>query len=313
MTLRAVLCVLALAWAAPAQAQDLTLPANAQLRLEDLAEEASYEMPVGPWTQQGFARDRLEGAVLRRVWQVRAYGGTTAQLIAPLRAQLESAGYEVIYACAAQECGGFDFRFGTNIAPAPAMHVNLADYAYLAARRNSPDGPGHVSVIVSRGGGNGYIHMVSIGPESAMPEVTQEAATPLDTRGPAQGSGSLIETLLETGAATLDDLEFNTGASSLSGNDYVSLDALAGFLKENPARRIVLVGHTDAEGSLVSNIALSRARATAVRTYLITERSVPAAQIEADGVGYLAPRASNSNDSGRERNRRVEAVLTSIE
>ena len=39
--------------------------------------------------------------------------------------------------------------------------------------------------------------------------------------------------------------------------------------------------------------------------------SVPSAQLEAHGIGFLAPIASNNDEAGRDANRRVEAVLLS--
>jgi hypothetical protein len=77
------------------------------------------------------------------------------------------------------------------------------------------------------------------------------------SRRPAPGRGHC--TTGRVGAAPLDDLRFRTGASELSATDYPSLLALAAFLAENPDRRVVLVGHTDAEGGRDSNIALSEA------------------------------------------------------
>jgi OOP family OmpA-OmpF porin len=85
--------------------------------------------------------------------------------------------------------------------------------------------------------------------------------------------------------------------------------ALAAYLAENPARRIVFVGHTDATGSLDANTTVSRARAGAVRAHMIDVLGANPDQIEAAGVGYLSPRAANASPEGRERNRRVEAVL----
>lgn len=92
-----------------------------------------------------------------------------------------------------------------------------------------------------------------------------------------------------------------------------TLGALADYLKQNPARQVTLVGHTDAVGSLDANIALSKRRARSVMQYLTQELGVSASQVAAEGVGYLAPRASNLTDAGREANRRVEVTLTSTE
>ena len=97
--------------------------------------------------------------------------------------------------------------------------------------------------------------------------------------------------------------------SALSRDD---LDAVVAYLTANPTRQITFVGHTDATGSLEANVALSRRRAEAARAYVIA-RGVPASQVAADGVGFLSPRTTNLTEAGREANRRVEAVLISVQ
>src|SRR5690606_60465 len=139
--------------------------------------------------------------------------------------------------------------------------------------------------------------------ELADPVVTSTKSAPLSNR---IEPGSLLSGLTETGRAPLDDLLFQTGSSALEDGDFPSLAALAAFLAENPAQAVTLVGHTDAAGGLAGNIALSRRRAEAVRTTLVRDHGVKAAQLMAEGVGYLAPRASNTTDDGRRANRRVE-------
>jgi len=46
---------------------------------------------------------------------------------------------------------------------------------------------------------------------------------------------------------------------------------------------------------------------------LVSVFDVPRSQLEAEGVGYLTPIATNLTDKGREQNRRVEVILTSTE
>jgi OOP family OmpA-OmpF porin len=72
---------------------------------------------------------------------------------------------------------------------------------------------------------------------------------------------------------------------------------------------VALVGHTDAEGGLAANIDLSRRRAAAVRDRLVAQHGIAAERLSAEGVGWLAPRATNATEAGREANRRVEAVV----
>ena len=75
----------------------------------------------------------------------------------------------------------------------------------------------------------------------------------------------------------------------------------------------MLVGHTDAVGGLAANVSLSKRRAESVRAVLISRHGIPAAQVSADGVGPLAPRASNLDAAGQAQNRRVEVFVTSTQ
>jgi OOP family OmpA-OmpF porin len=109
----------------------------------------------------------------------------------------------------------------------------------------------------------------------------------------------------------LEDLEFASGSASLSEVDYASLAAVAAWLKANPGTTIALVGHTDASGSLTANIALSERRAKAVAQVLIDRYGAERARVAAEGVGFLAPRATNQSEEGRQKNRRVEVIVTS--
>lgn len=249
----------------------------------------------------------VEGALARHVWQISDFAGNSAQLMAPLRDQIQQQGFEPIFACDATLCGGFDFRFAMDVTPEPAMHVDLGDFSYLVARQTTGEGDEYIGLLTSRGGARGYIHMVRISPAEMA-----HVGIAVSTRSPdAAEIGDLRGSLETLGTATLADLSFATGSATLSDGEYPSLAELAAFLSDNPDTRVVLVGHTDAEGSLQGNIALSRARADAVRDRLIAAFGVDPGQLEAEGVGYLAPRANNASDEGREQNRRVEVVVTS--
>ncbi len=99
-------------------------------------------------------------------------------------------------------------------------------------------------------------------------------------------------------------------ASNLAGERLPSLDALARWLSDHRGRQVTLVGHTDAQGSLTANIALSKRRAQSVADRLVSDFGIERARVSAEGAGYLAPRASNDTEEGRHKNRRVEVMLT---
>jgi OOP family OmpA-OmpF porin len=111
----------------------------------------------------------------------------------------------------------------------------------------------------------------------------------------------------------LADLDFPSGETDLPEDRYASLAALASFLEANPGTTVALVGHTDAVGGAEGNIAISRSRAESARALLTARYGADPGRVEAFGMGYFAPVASNATPEGREANRRVEAVVTSTE
>ena len=103
-------------------------------------------------------------------------------------------------------------------------------------------------------------------------------------------------------------LLFKTGESQLLPIAQQRLDQVAQALME-AEQEIVIEGHTDARGSAEYNQQLSKARAEAVRAYLVT-RGVDPDKIIAVGMGESQPIAQNNSAEGRANNRRVEIIVT---
>jgi OOP family OmpA-OmpF porin len=294
----------------------LDLPAPASTTATRREPLASYALPIGPWQDGQVSSRILEGPLEQSAWRIAAPGMTTLQILAPLRDQLVQAGFRSLWECETDACGGFDFRYSIDVMPEPDMHVDLGDFRFLSAIRTGVDGPEAVSLLVSRSAETGFVQIVSVGAalEVTGPLAPAEQAAPAappEDAGPVLPPSGLAAALQDNGSAVLEDLVFKSGSAELGPGPFETLVALAGFLKDDPARTVALVGHTDASGGLVGNTALSRARAASVRERLMAGYAVPAAQITAEGVGYLAPRATNQTEDGRAKNRRVEAILTS--
>ena len=79
----------------------------------------------------------------------------------------------------------------------------------------------------------------------------------------------------------------------------------------NPGTVASIGGHTDSVGTETYNQGLSERRAAAVRQVLIDRFNIGSARLTATGYGEMQPVASNATPQGRERNRRVESVLSS--
>lgn len=292
--------------AAPACAEPVTLQLGT-----DAAQTAQYASPAttyrlltGAWSPQGGAATALEGARTDTAWRLRANQQTTLQIFAPLRAQIEAAGYEPLFECATDTCGGFDFRYALDLVQEPQMHIDLGDFRYLAARR----GDDWLALTVSRSSESGFVNLTTVG-QGAIAAPQPPSGLPPAAQPPAPAVSAVGALLEAEGAAALDDLAFESGAAALEDADFASLRALADYLATRPQARVVLVGHTDTTGSLEANAALSQRRAEAVRARLVQAYGVAAAQVSAAGAGALSPRASNLTAAGQERNRRVEAVL----
>lgn len=297
--------------ALPAAGLDLDWPTGAELALSETEAVAGFRIATGPFNGSQVPDIVLDGTLSQEIWTLPGAEGDPARMRATIEAQLTAQGYTIDFACADSTCGGFDFRFALPIADGPSMHVDLGRFHYLTAARRLGQGVEHLAVTISQGGQQGYVHLARVTPSGALPvPVTSSTrqTDPPEAEDVVDAEG-LIARLTSTGSAVLGDVTFATGASALADDRVDSLVTLAAYLAEDQRRRIVLVGHTDAEGSREANMAISRARATAVRAYLIDALGADPAQIEAEGVGYLAPRASNSTTTGREANRRVEVVL----
>lgn len=305
----------------------LDLPANARRTAAQETDLGSYKVPISRYEHGRIQSVWAEGEVHRQAWQIQAPGLTTLQILAPLRDQLAEAGFDTVFECEARDCGGFDFRYATDVLPEPDMHVDLGDFRFVSAHRMGSDRPEYITLLVSRSAGRGFVQMIRVGPDipgdtvlTASTKSPMRAAPddPVDAPQPTRFTADddqtrfLTARLEDEGRAVLEDLDFSTGSATLGQGPFPTLVSLASYLKAHPERSVTLVGHTDAEGSLAVNIALSKSRAGAVRQRL-ADLGVPLTQIASDGVGYLSPLTSNLTSEGRNRNRRVEAILDTVE
>jgi outer membrane protein OmpA-like peptidoglycan-associated protein len=107
----------------------------------------------------------------------------------------------------------------------------------------------------------------------------------------------------------MSDVLFDTGKHTLSAGAREKLARISGIVVSHPGLQLSIEGHTDSVGSDDYNQDLSERRAESVRSFL-TQNGVPAGTITAKGFGESQPVASNDNAAGRQRNRRVEMVVT---
>jgi outer membrane protein OmpA-like peptidoglycan-associated protein len=91
-----------------------------------------------------------------------------------------------------------------------------------------------------------------------------------------------------------------------------NLRQLANSLRNYPGTEVLIVGHTDSQGSDDYNMRLSYRRAESARAFLAGQ-GIDGSRIRVEGRGEMEPVADNSTDAGRARNRRVEIAIFASE
>ena len=107
----------------------------------------------------------------------------------------------------------------------------------------------------------------------------------------------------------MQGIEFESGKATIKATSYALLDQIAQTFIENEDYIIEVQGHTDTTGKAADNKKLSQARAEAVMMYLV-KKGVSSTRMTAVGYGQEKPIADNKTKAGRQKNRRVEFVIT---
>ena len=102
---------------------------------------------------------------------------------------------------------------------------------------------------------------------------------------------------------------FDTDKATIKPESGPTLAEMAKWLKANAGSKVYIIGHTDMQGAADHNLKLSRDRAASVVAALAGQHGIAKDRLGAEGVGPFAPVASNADEAGRAKNRRVEMVL----
>jgi len=109
-----------------------------------------------------------------------------------------------------------------------------------------------------------------------------------------------------TGKYVTHGIKFDTDSDRLKPESAPILKQVAAGLAKNPNLKLEIDGYTDSVGDADHNLDLSKRRAQAVASVLVTQFGVDAGRLTANGYGAAQPIGSNDTPDGRAENRRVE-------
>lgn len=272
------------------------------------------DLPMGKYEHDKLPTQAVEGHVTRIAYVAPGGGKTPLEIFRNFQQALSAAGFRTRFECRGNDadgdggCGdGFDFANAVTTPLLDALHarnvmvdtldaVNGDVYA-LTARLQRPAGPVDVALLIARNDNRPAGILLQVCESKAMATVQVK----VDAKAMSQG-------LAQAGHIALYGIRFASDSAKLDPASKDTLAQMATLLTRQPSLKVYIVGHTDCTGSLAHNLALSQQRAEAVVKALVDGYHVAPARLSAKGLASYAPVASNHDEAGRARNRRVELV-----
>ena len=339
----ALLCWLSFALAGAAWAQSTPVPSQDAKGLTDppglkrytgavlvYRDDAAYDEVHFPLVKATLNDDNkvlaarsLDRAGQRTALQYIAPAGRSSlEILRNYQQEQKSAGFEPVYECAGDACGGSDIfayslprallpagwagKVGDNSAAACASGT-LSDLRYTVLDNKATGAtlavltwnPNIMSAYCDE---KAFQKRTTIAVVSVAPKAREQRMETLSASEIGKG-------LDANGRVAIYGILFDTNKADIQPASKPSLDQIGALLKQQTSLRLHVVGHTDNVGNLPANLDLSRRRANAVAAVLTRDYGIAKDRLTANGVASLAPVASNSTDAGRAKNRRVELVL----
>jgi OOP family OmpA-OmpF porin len=251
---------------------------------QEVKEFDEQQLVIGKVQENGTVKtEKLQGKVTRIDYRD-PDNRSSLERLRNYEQAFKKAGFEIKFICNKEECG-------------PEIQIESIGYyppeRYLTAFQNRKEGKVWIGVFVAEG------------PWTKIRIVEEK---PMET-GMVKVTADMLKTnILKDGHMAVYGIFFDTGKSDIKPESAETLSEIATLLKNNASVQIYVVGHTDNVGNFKDNMDLSQKRAEAVVNQLTIKYKVSSTQLQAEGVGPLAPVATNDTKKGKELNRRVEIV-----
>lgn len=124
----------------------------------------------------------------------------------------------------------------------------------------------------------------------------------------AEGGVDLRRKLISEGSISTNGILFDSGSANIQPQSYGIIRQISQVLQQESGMNLKIIGHTDSDGADNANLALSKKRALAVKSALITIYNISGDRLQTDGKGETNPVSDNTTPDGKAQNRRVEFV-----
>ena len=242
--------------------------------------------------------------------------------------EIKAKGGEVLYSCNGTECGG-DVRRGIRagggstgllLTVFPRDELQSQDFSNgYCALTSSIAGQRYLAGKYAAGAIETYLSVLAYtiaDPHrdcAALNGRTVAILSAVDTR-PREArmvtvsSSEMATSISSQGRIAIYGIFFDFDKADLKPESKPQLDEIGKLLKADSNLRLLVVGHTDNKGTVDYNRGLSERRARATVDALVRDYGVGRDRLTPVGVGMAAPVASNTDEEGRAKNRRVELV-----
>lgn len=236
----------------------------------------------------------VEGKITRIYYRV-PKGVSPLEVFRNFEARAREANFETIFSGGPGQINDYVFKYKHPVEIIREEALGNGIY-YFSAVKEASGAKTYLSVLVAPHGGGAGARVGLIAAETKQMEMQMVDAKKMQL------------SIAETGRVALYGIYFDYDSVKIKPQSKATLDEIAKLLKNQANLKIIIVGHTDYMGGYDYNMGLSKRRAKAVMNALINDYGIAGTRLKSDGVGYLAPAATNLTDAGRAQNRRVELV-----
>lgn len=286
----------------------LALPAlsAAQVVKQKPSDFATYPLIVDSIDQRGGINGNIastqtaEGELLQTTYRLNSVSNSAQAVLDAITDDLTEAGYKSLYDCDGKACGPTFTQASPGYRQAPDQFnmANTTQY-YRAFRKPGALGGRYVAVQVAQAGADASL-AIQVDVVQAKPRVVGAITV---------NAAQMAHKLQTQGRVALYGLFFATDSAEIKPASRSTLGEIAKLMKQKPDLKLLVVGHTDNQGTFEYNLKLSKQRAHAVVDALVSKYAIDPQRLKPWGVSYAAPTSSNGNAIGRSHNRRVELVI----